>query len=249
MIALLALFAACVLVGVLIGAVGIGGVLLVPTMVILAGLSVHEAAATALFSFLFTGIVGGWLFMRRGSIEWRIAGPVCAGAFLASFGGAIAGRRIAETTLTLIIAAVLLGLGIHVLRPTGSIEPDRKPRFSGTALLGGIGALSGFGAGLTGAGGPLFSVPLMLAFRFETLAVVGTGQVVQIATSLSASVANAGHGTIRYGLGFAIAVAELVGTVLGVQIAHSVRGAHLRFAAAVLCIASAVGMALRAARQ
>lgn len=245
------LFGASVIVGVFIGAVGIGGVLLVPALVMFAHLSIHEAAATALFSFLFTGLVGGWLFHRRGSIDWRLAGPVCIGGFLMSFAGAMVGRAFHEATLTWIIAAVLLVLGLYVLIPFRIAHPARAlPHRSRPGVwLAGIGAAAGFGAGLTGAGGPLFSVPLMLAAGFDPLATVATGQVVQIASSLSGSLGNLRGGTIRYGLGLAIAVAELVGTFAGVRIAHSARSRHLRMAAAALCIVSAIGMAIRAGRE
>ena len=39
------------------------------------GLSIHQAAATA-------------LYQRRRSIAWRIAGPVCAGALVFGYAGA-----------------------------------------------------------------------------------------------------------------------------------------------------------------
>ena len=66
----------------LIGTVGVGGVLMVAYLALFAGLSIHQAAATALFSFLFTGLLGTVLYQRRGSIDWRITAPVCAGAIV-----------------------------------------------------------------------------------------------------------------------------------------------------------------------
>ena len=246
--ATLLLLASCVVVGVLIGSVGIGGVLLVPALMFFSRLSAHQAAATALFSFLFTGIFGGWLFSRRGSIDWSVAGPVCAGALPLGFAGAALGGRLPAAALTWIIAAILIGAGLYILF-TGTREiagreesGNRRP----VSQLLGIGAVAGFGAGISGAGGPLFSVPLMLALRFEPLAVVGTGQVVQIASSLSGSLRNMSGGVIRYELGLAIAVAELAGTFLGVRIAHAASARSLRYLAAALCVLSAIGMAVRA---
>lgn len=71
-------------VGILIGACGIGGVLLVSFLTVSGILGIHEAAATSLFSFVFTGLLGTWLFQRKGSIAWRLALPVCAGAAVTS---------------------------------------------------------------------------------------------------------------------------------------------------------------------
>ena len=55
---------------------------MVSYLALFAGLTIHQAAATSLFTFLFTGILGTWLYQRRGSIDWRISLPVCAAAIL-----------------------------------------------------------------------------------------------------------------------------------------------------------------------
>lgn len=241
------LLASCVVVGVFVGAVGIGGVLLIPALMNFSHLPVHEAAATALFSFLFTGLLGSWLFSRRGTIEWRITLPVCLGALVASFAGAALGGRIPAAVLVWIIATVLLGAGVYILLPrsspasAGVIGKKQSPK----KVLFGIGAAAGFGAGISGAGGPVFSVPLMLAMQFDPLVAVGTGQVVQIASSLSGSLGNLGYGTIQYALAVPVTIAELIGVVAGVRIAHAVPVRQLRLGAAVLCIVSAVGMVAR----
>jgi uncharacterized membrane protein YfcA len=241
------LLASCIVVGVFVGAVGIGGVLLIPALMNFSHLPVHEAAATALFSFLFTGLLGSWLFSRRGTIEWRISLPVCLGAVVFSFVGAAVGGRVPAAVLVWIIATVLLGAGIFIVLSKASTASEgligkKRPA---RKLLFGIGAAAGFGAGISGAGGPVFSVPLMLAMQFDPLVAVGTGQVVQIASSLSGSLGNLGYGTIQYGLAVPVTIAELIGVVAGVRIAHAVPVRQLRLGAAALCMVSAVGMIAR----
>ena len=236
------LLASCLVVGIFIGAVGVGGVLLIPALMTFSNLTVHQAAATALFSFLFTGILGTWLFMRRGSIEWRTSLPVCVGALAFSYVGAAASIIVPAAMLTWIVAAVILGAGLNILlrRTPTRIDGGRRPPAAKT--LFGVGALSGFGAGISGAGGPLFSVPLMLGLHFDPLVAVGTGQVVQIAAALSGSFSNWSHDTIQYGLAVPVTAAELIGVVAGVKLAHAAHARHLRYGASVLCILSAVGM-------
>ena len=70
-------------VGVLIGAIGIGGVLLVPMLTYVLGISIHVAIATAMFSYLFTGIVGAFEYARRGSVNWSKGVWLCVGGCLA----------------------------------------------------------------------------------------------------------------------------------------------------------------------
>ncbi len=58
------------LVGALIGGVGVGGVLLVPALVYLGGVDIHVAIAAAMFSYLFTGVVGATVYARRGLFQF-----------------------------------------------------------------------------------------------------------------------------------------------------------------------------------
>ncbi len=52
-----------------------------------------------------------------------------------------------------------------------------RPRLQQILLFGiGIGAVAGFGSGLTGVGGPALSVPLMVLFGFPTLTTIGASQ-------------------------------------------------------------------------
>ena len=75
-------------VGTLIGAVGVGGILLIPALTAFAGLPIHTAMATALFTFAFTGVAGTVMFQRRGSIDWVVTRPVLMGAVFFAFVGA-----------------------------------------------------------------------------------------------------------------------------------------------------------------
>jgi uncharacterized membrane protein YfcA len=243
--ALLAVVATAV--GFFIGAVGVGGVLLIPFLVLLGGLDIHAAAATALFTFLFTGLLGTWLFQRRGSIRWRLAVPVCAGATVAGYLGAAAGGLIAPRPLTLLIAAIIMVAGLWVLRPAPERSIPRDGASPGdTATLLGVGAAAGFGSGLSGAGGPLFSVPIMVLLGFSPLAAIGVSQVLQIVAAVSGSAASVQDGRIHFVIAVWVTAFELAGVVAGTRLAHSVSGVVLRRIAAWLCIAVAAFMAVRA---
>ncbi len=63
--------AAAMLIGVLIGAIAIGGVLLPPVLIYVFGMSVREAMATSLATFIFTGLLGAYFFKKSGSLDLR----------------------------------------------------------------------------------------------------------------------------------------------------------------------------------
>src|SRR5467141_4829665 len=109
--------AVAALVGLLIGTVGVGGVLMIAFLALFGGLSIHQAAATSLFTFLFTGILGTWLYQRRGSIDWRIAVPVCAGALVFGFLGAIAAAHVDARPMSIVIALIIVAAGIYIFIP------------------------------------------------------------------------------------------------------------------------------------
>lgn len=227
------------LVGLLIGTVGVGGVLMVAYLALFAGLSIHAAAATALFSFLFTGVLGTVLYQRRGSIDWRMTLPVCAGALVFGFGGAAVAASTDARPLALIIALIIIGAGVYILVPQRLAAAARDGRGPGERwLLAAVGAVSGFGSGLSGAGGPIFSVPLMLVLRYAPLAAVATSQVLQIFAAASGSLSNLGHGFIDWRAAAVIVVFELAGVIAGVRLAHAASALALRRLAAVLCMAS-----------
>ena len=224
-------------VGLLIGTVGVGGVLMVSFLALFGGLTIHEAAATSLFSFLFTGIVGSFLYQRRGSIDWNITLPVCAAALFFGFCGAAAAALVDPRPLAIVIALVIVAAGFYVLFPVKPGSRSRDGRGRGEKwLLASVGSAAGFGSGFSGAGGPLFSVPLMVILRYVPLTAVATSQVLQIVAATSGSVSNLRHGFIDWNTAAVITVFELLGLVVGVRLAHVASPRVLRWLAGILCV-------------
>ncbi len=243
--ALLAAVAAAV--GFFIGAVGVGGILLIPALVLLGRLDIHQATATALFSFLFTGLLGTWLFQRRGSIDWKMTVPVCAGAVVFSYLGAMVNSMVDAKLLTLIIALTIVLAGAYILlpaRPGGAHLRDGNSTAQQLLLLA-VGAASGFGSGVSGAGGPLFSVPMMLVLRFAPLAAIGTSQVLQIIAAVFGTIGNLRYGSVDFLTAAWITLFELTGVVLGARAAHAVSVSALRRMAAGLCVVVGLFMLVR----
>lgn len=242
---ILLVIALCV--GVLIGSAGVGGVLLIPALNIAANISIQEAMATALFTFIFTGIVGTWLFQKRGSIDWAVTIPLCAGAAIFGFAGAWANTRLDARALTLILAVLIIFAGAYTLwarRTTRNAAFTDRPRQQ-QILLTVIGGAVGFGSGLTGVGGPALSVPLLLLFGFSPLTAIGASQVIQILASLSGTIGNLRFGTINFGLALIVTCVEVVGVCIGVRIVHAVNAQVLRVSVAILCLLVGLGLALR----
>lgn len=246
-LSLLMLIAVAVLVGILIGAVGVGGILLIPALNLLAPLPIQSAMATALFTFIFTGIVGSWLFQRRGSIDWQLTIPLCVGGALFGVVGAWANSMLDAQLLTVILAVLIVLAGLYTMfsganRQTGPFAQMPRMRM---LLLFGVGAVTGFGSGLTGVGGPALSVPIMVVLGFPALLSIGASQVIQILAAMSGSVGFLLQGSIDLRLAALLTVFEILGVFAGVQLAHAVDARLLRRGVGVLCLLVGGGMLLR----
>ncbi|MDY0274003.1 MAG: sulfite exporter TauE/SafE family protein [Desulfomicrobium sp.] len=225
------------LVGTLIGTVGVGGILLIPALSSFADLSTHASMGTALFSFIFTGILGTYLYQRRGSIDWKVTIPLCIGALLFGYLGSLANANTSVRSLNLLLAAVIIFAGVYALKPNTSFTntSDKEATRQFIKLLF-IGSAVGFGSGLTGVGGPVLSVPIMVAFGFHPLTSIAASQVVQITAALSGSIGNFKHGFINFSVAWWITLIELIGVSIGVYLAHTASSSVLKKVVSIVCI-------------
>jgi hypothetical protein len=232
-----------VFVGVLIGGVGIGGVLLVPMLTYFLGLDIHTAIAAAMFSYLFSGAVGAWIYARKGSIEWSAAAWLLAGGGLGAFLGAYAALVIPPRGLELFIAVLIILAGANALRSSGE-GPFRDRPLPASALLA-IGVVTGIGSALSGTGGPLVLVPLLVFLKLPALAAVGLSQVIQVPIAASATLGNALYGSVDVLIGAAIAAGLMVGVAGGAKLAHLVSQAILQRVVAWVLVAVGLFIAAR----
>ena len=245
---LVALAVSSFLVGTLIGATGVGGVLLIPAIMFFGGLGTHEAMATALFSFLFAGIVATASYQRYGTIDWRVTLPVVAGSFLSGYAGAYVGAYVPARALNIVLACLIIFSSLYSMLPArqGMGLAQRLSQRGNTLLLFGIGLFTGFLCGMTGAGGGIVSVPVMLLFSYAPLQCIATSQVLQMVISVSGSASNMGNGFISYSMVWWITLCELVGIGVGAHIAHRVPVRLLKRMVSGLCMVIGLFIAWRA---
>ena len=171
------LFGFSVFVGVLIGCVGIGGVLLVPFLTYILGFGIHMSIAAAMFGYIFVGIVGAIVYARHGSIEWSKAIWMVLGAMPAAYFGSFLVSIIPASGLELVISILVLSAGINALYRDTAVVHERK--ISNPVALLTIGSITGAGSALTGTGGPLIAVPILVSLKVSGHAAIGFSQAVQ----------------------------------------------------------------------
>jgi uncharacterized membrane protein YfcA len=100
---------------------------------------------------------------------------------------------------------------------------------------------------LTGTGGPLVLIPLLLSFEAPTLVALGLAQAIQLPVAVAATAANAFSGVLDAPLALWLAGGITVGTWLGAKAAHALPTKRLRQAVAVLLVLVGGLMLLRVA--
>lgn len=235
---LIPLVVSCLVIGVLIGATGIGGVLLIPALMAFGGLGTHQAMATALCTFFFLGFAATWTYHRYGSLDWKMALPVMAGAFPCSYAGAWLSAQLPGPFLNLLLAAIIICSSLYSMLPVGraTLAQRLSPR-GNLCLLFGIGLFTGFLCGMTGAGGGVVSIPVMLICGYAALPTIGTGQTLLTLISLSGSASNYANDFIVFSHVWWVTLCQLAGLALGARIAHAVPVALLKKGVSLLSLA------------
>jgi hypothetical protein len=100
-------------VGMVSGVVGIGGgILFVPALVWLAGMSQHKAQGTSLGALLApVGILAFMEYYRKGNADLRVAALLAAGFLVGGYFGAVGAQEIPEVWLRRIFALTLVAVG------------------------------------------------------------------------------------------------------------------------------------------
>lgn len=224
--------------GAAIGATSIGGVLAVPALAGVAGVPVTAAIAASSFGFLMTGLYG-WHARARPQAD---AAPAAWPLHLAALGGAAAGALLVHHVPSSLVrgwvAVLTIGSGLHALVTArraagGAARP--WPRAPGLMALG---AAVGCGSALSGTGGPVLLLPVLLLLGLPTAASVAVAQAVQLPIALAASATHLAAGRLDLQLALAVGVLLLAGAWAGRQLAGRADPATLRRLTALALIAT-----------
>jgi uncharacterized membrane protein YfcA len=103
--------------GILGGMVGIGGgVLIVPALVLVLGLSQHQSQGISLAMMIFpVGILGVINYYKRGYVDFKYAGLLAVGFFAGSYIGSKFSLSLPQETVKKVFAIVMILLAIKLL--------------------------------------------------------------------------------------------------------------------------------------
>jgi uncharacterized protein len=102
--------------GVLAGLFGVGGgVLFVPTLVLVLGLTQVHAEASSLLAIIPTVLVGAWRQSRYDNVRWRPAVVIGIGSIAGAEAGVVIARALPEAVLRRLFGVLMIVVAVNVV--------------------------------------------------------------------------------------------------------------------------------------
>ncbi len=202
--------------------VGGGGLIQLPALLMVPGITPVQALATNKMGSIFGTTTSAVTFFRRARPDLRTAIPMALIALVGSFGGAILAASLPSSVFKPIIVVALIAVAIFTaFRPTvGTLTKLRHSgrRHYGTA--GAIGLVIGFYDGLIGPGtGSFLIIAMVTLLGYSFLGASAKAKIVNMATNFGALAFFLPNGSLLWGLGLILGGANMAGGYLGSRMA------------------------------
>ncbi|QWF85086.1 sulfite exporter TauE/SafE family protein [Amycolatopsis sp. CA-230715] len=240
----LALFG--LLAGIGITAIGPGGVLATIGLFALTALPPAQVAGTAIVTHIATGALATAAYTRSGHLRdpetRRTAATLAATAVVGTPLGVLANSAVSTRTFGIVLAVFVTAVAALVwYREKRSTTTDRHPRRSVVAAVGFVvAALSG----LVGVGGPMLSVPVLIALGTPVLSALAAAQVESVVIASVGTLGYLSTGAIDWPLAALVGIPELAGVLIGWRIARALPTRALKYALITSLLAAAPYLAL-----
>lgn len=234
--------------GVGITAIGPGGVLATIGLFTLTDLTTPQVAGTAIVTHIGTGILATAVYVRSGQLRERHTrrdgATLAVMAVVGTPLGVLLNRVASERAFGILLAALVLTVaGLVWLRERRGEQGNtrRHPRLWVIAAIGTVVAVA---SGVVGVGGPMLTVPLLVALGVPVLSALAASQAQSIVIATVGSLGYLTSGAIDWPLAAIVGVPELAGVVLGWAIAHRVPTRALKYTLVAALLAVAPYLAL-----
>jgi uncharacterized membrane protein YfcA len=202
--------------------VGGGGLVQLPALLLVPGISPVQALATNKLAGILGTSVSAATYYRRVQPDLRTAGPMAGAALLGAGGGAALASLLPEGVFVPVILVALVAVaGYTVARPqVGRATALRWQGRTHLLVALALGALIGCYDGLLGPGtGSFLVIALVGVLGYAFLEASAQAKIVNAATNLGALIVFAVQGAPLWRLGLLVGVANIAGAYLGARTA------------------------------
>ena len=163
MIEYLIIIAANIIIGGMIGLTGIAGFLLPMLYSGFMGMPAAQGMALSFFAFLISGILGSRNYYKSDNLDVKLAVTISIGSIIGAIAGVWMNLLIDESIVKRILYLVVLLSGISIL-----VRKDKEREEAGKRKIPAAAACA-----LSGAGGPILVMPLLVTFGVQVKTAVG----------------------------------------------------------------------------
>ena len=191
--------------------VGGGGLIQLPAMLLVPGISPVQALATNKMGSIFGTTTSAVTYYGRVRPDLRTALPMAVIAMAGSFGGAVLAANLPASVFKPIIVVALIAVALFTaFRPNvGELTKLRHNGHRHYVLACLIGGVIGFYDGLIGPGtGSFLIIALVSAMGYAFLEASAKAKIVNMATNAGALLFFVPHGAVLWGLGLVLGVCE-----------------------------------------
>jgi uncharacterized membrane protein YfcA len=212
-------------IGFVIGLVGVGGVLLVPTLANLSGYSERDAIGISLASFVCLGVVGLIARIRDAKPPSKMEVLLYVAMIPGAAAGAFAIGFIPDVYLSVLVALAVIATGLWSVLQAPGAKQWHPAGYGRSAIYGSI---TGGASVLTGTSGPLVLMPLLLSQGVAVREALGLSKAAQLPVALTATITRGLGGGIDFGVAGTLSALLIVGMLAGTRVANRVPAEHLR---------------------
>ncbi|MDQ4502724.1 TSUP family transporter [Sinomonas sp. ASV322] len=226
--------------------VGGGGLIQLPALLALPGMTPVHALATNKMGSVFGTTTSAATYARRVRPDFRTAIPMALVALAGAFGGAALASALPARVFKPIILAAIVAVAIFtIVKPQLGQYTELRlkgPRHFAAAC--GLGGAIGFYDGLIGPGtGSFLVIALVSGMGYAFLEASAKAKIVNMATNIGALLLFAPNGALLWGLGLVLGAANMCGGYVGARMAVSRGNRFIRwvFLAVVAALAVKLG--------
>lgn len=173
MIEYLIIILANLLVGGMIGLTGIAGFLLPMLYSGFMGMPAAQVMALSFFAFLISGVLGSWNYYKAKNLDVRLGLLISAGSLAGAAMGVWLNLMIDESVVKKILYLVVLASGISILLRKDKERNREERRQLPAGVMVAFGFVTGAVCALSGAGGPILVMPLLVVMGVSVKTAVG----------------------------------------------------------------------------
>jgi uncharacterized membrane protein YfcA len=224
-----------------------GGVILVPGLILVAGLPFQSAVGASLVCVVATSVSGSIVYLRRRLVNLRLGVELQVFTVIGAVGAGLVAPLVPAAPLHFAFAALMLAATLRMW-PREKTAPEQPHAFSegrrrtAAAVSVGAGAVSG----LLGVGGGILNVPILhvlLGMRFDRA--VATSVYIFGLTAAAAAIVYYARGDVDVTVAGAAVIGTAFGAACGAYLADKVNRRLLQAVFAALLLYVGVRMVMR----